>query len=736
MKALKIHERTRLRHIKASVNMNKSWVFQELTKSLSHWDQLLVHSLAQQVNDATKRGDIDEIIENYLPGETAAIDAINTFWERNILASGGLSKYQKSIAQDSAVSQSNKAAADGMRIPAAGPADNSSSGRQQPEKVLGMFKQGGRLRPSSQAVSSGSSQAQKNLTAANLEKKVLNCLGCGKIYDCRAVTTDITRFLERDGVCTFCGDKVPLTQQERQEQLQQVSSTNASCEDGQDVKDGHENDQASGRSKAAVAAEAAHAFKDRLIEYDRESAKRTTVIDDQSDYFEIDSNAWLTDEERKLLRQRRRMEEEAEAAKKKRMTVTIDLMGRKVIVPESSVPAASFTLSSDKIASSAQPSASSSSTHDDSARTSVASYLLPPKASLEEMARAVSSLRDMKITINPNINGPAPTLVPRGGAKRAITGGNSISSIPAAAAKHDLGVASTKARRQATRVQGDLFEQFDEFGLEVLQDEAAAWSMAHPFDLCPPELKPAENERALSLAKRLQAKHLVVEHSSQDHENNLPPGMTLLRGFLSIQRQAELVNMIRELGLGPGGFYTPSYKEGGQLRLKMMCLGLHWEPRSHSYEHVRSAYDGAVPPSIPPILLDLAQEVLLACEAKSGFKQPGPYRPDACLANFYEKTGRLGYHQDKDESAESLHKGLPVVSISIGDSADFLFGMTPQETVAQCVALHSGDVVIFGGPSRMIYHSVPHIYPGTAPSELHSITGIRPGRLNLTMRQV
>ena len=58
--------------------------------------------------------------------------------------------------------------------------------------------------------------------------------------------------------------------------------------------------------------------------------RRTNVIDDQSDFFEVDSNHWLTDQERVEMKQRQRLEEEADFAKKKRLTVTIDLMGRKV----------------------------------------------------------------------------------------------------------------------------------------------------------------------------------------------------------------------------------------------------------------------------------------------------------------------------------------------------------------------------------------------------------------------
>ena len=62
---------------------------------------------------------------------------------------------------------------------------------------------------------------------------------------------------------------------------------------------------------------------------------------------------------------------------------------------------------------------------------------------------------------------------------------------------------------------------------------------------------------------------------------------------------------IRDLGLQPGGFYTPTYAGGGQLHLKMMCMGWHWEPRSHSYEETRSVHDGAKPPPLLPDLVKL-----------------------------------------------------------------------------------------------------------------------------------
>lgn len=91
--------------------------------------------------------------------------------------------------------------------------------------------------------------------------------------------------------------------------------------------------------------------------------------------------------------------------------------------------------------------------------------------------------------------------------------------------------------------------------------------------------------------------------------------------------------------------------------------------------------------------------------------------------------------QDRDESRESLHKGLPVVSFSIGDSAEFLYSDQRNVKKAENVLLESGDVLIFGGESRHVYHGVSSIIQNSAPEELVRDTCLCPGRLNLTFRQ-
>jgi alkylated DNA repair dioxygenase AlkB len=90
----------------------------------------------------------------------------------------------------------------------------------------------------------------------------------------------------------------------------------------------------------------------------------------------------------------------------------------------------------------------------------------------------------------------------------------------------------------------------------------------------------------------------------------------------------------------------------------------------------------------------------------------------------------MGLHQDKDESPTSLERGVPVVSLSVGDTARFLFGGLRRRDQIESVLLESGDGFVFGGPARLRYHGVAKILPGTAPQELAGM-----GRLNLTFRQ-
>ncbi|KAJ6739671.1 2OG-FE(II) OXYGENASE FAMILY PROTEIN [Salix koriyanagi] len=219
-------------------------------------------------------------------------------------------------------------------------------------------------------------------------------------------------------------------------------------------------------------------------------------------------------------------------------------------------------------------------------------------------------------------------------------------------------------------------------------------------------------------------------------------GWFFLKRYISLSDQIELVKTCREIGLGPGGFYRPGYKNGAKLRLQMMCLGLNWDPETRKYED-QDPTDGCKPPYIPREFNQMVETAIQDAHALLGkdlalsnVEEILPaMSPDICIVNFYTTTGKLGLHQDRDESSESLSKGLPVVSFSVGDSAEFLYGDQRDVNKADKIVLESGDVLIFGGSSRHIFHGVTSVIPDSSPKALIEETRLRPGRLNLTFRQ-
>src|SRR5262245_57083320 len=161
---------------------------------------------------------------------------------------------------------------------------------------------------------------------------------------------------------------------------------------------------------------------------------------------------------------------------------------------------------------------------------------------------------------------------------------------------------------------------------------------------------------------------------------------------------------------GPHGGYVPTVRGGGRMRVRMFCLGRHWNAQTYTYAATRADHDGAPVPPVPESWVALATGIA----AEAGFA----FTPDLCLINFYDADGRMGLHQDKDESAASLTAGLPVVSISLGDTARFQFGGMTRRGPVRTLALESGDAFVFGGEARRRYHGVARIFPDTAPAAL------------------
>ena len=204
--------------------------------------------------------------------------------------------------------------------------------------------------------------------------------------------------------------------------------------------------------------------------------------------------------------------------------------------------------------------------------------------------------------------------------------------------------------------------------------------------------------------------------------HELAPGAFHLSGYLSIERQRALVSLCVALRDGDPPAYVPTVRGGGVMHVRMLCLGRHWNGKIYQYEAARSDFDGRPAPPLPDELRDLANEIAAAAGMA--------LETDLCILNYYEADGRMGLHQDKDESKRSIAAGRPVVSISLGDTARFLFGGTSRRDAVIALPLESGDAFVFGGPARLRYHGVSRILPGTAPPELNI-----GGRFNLTFRQ-
>ena len=195
------------------------------------------------------------------------------------------------------------------------------------------------------------------------------------------------------------------------------------------------------------------------------------------------------------------------------------------------------------------------------------------------------------------------------------------------------------------------------------------------------------------------------------------PGAVHVPDWLDAGRQRELLEACREWARPPAGLRTVHTPGGGTMTARQVCLGWHWYP----YAYARTVVDGDGAPvkPFPAWLGELGQRAVT--EALGAPTEPY----DIALINFYDGAARMGMHRDSDEKSDA-----PVVSLSLGDTCVFRFGNPETRTRPYTdVELRSGDLFVFGGPSRLAHHGVPRVYEGTAPPEL----GLS-GRLNITLR--
>jgi len=195
-------------------------------------------------------------------------------------------------------------------------------------------------------------------------------------------------------------------------------------------------------------------------------------------------------------------------------------------------------------------------------------------------------------------------------------------------------------------------------------------------------------------------------------------GAVLLRGFAR-DAEAELITTLRDLA-GRAQFRHMVTPGGHRMSVAMTnCGTAGWVTDRRGYR-----YDAADPetgerwPDMPPLLRDLAERAA----SRAGF---AGFAPDVCLINRYVPGARMSLHQDKDD----LDFAAPIVSVSLGLPAIFLFGGLQRSDKPRRFRLEHGDVAVWGGPSRLFFHGVAPLADGE-----HALVGRQ--RINLTFRKV
>jgi alkylated DNA repair protein (DNA oxidative demethylase) len=225
-----------------------------------------------------------------------------------------------------------------------------------------------------------------------------------------------------------------------------------------------------------------------------------------------------------------------------------------------------------------------------------------------------------------------------------------------------------------------------------------------------------QNRRSASSAKTM-TDLLTGTPQARPQREAIAAGAILLRRFAADAIE-DLVAAIAAIAAAapfrhmvtPGGF---------RMSVAMTnCGSAGWITDRRGYR-----YDGIDPetghpwPAMPALFAALAERAA----AEAGFKG---FRPDACLINRYEPGSRLTLHQDKNER----DFGQPIVSVSLGLPAVFLFGGSTRSERPLRFVLESGDVAVWGGPARLAFHGVDKLADGDDP-----LCG--PYRFNLTLRK-
>ena len=198
---------------------------------------------------------------------------------------------------------------------------------------------------------------------------------------------------------------------------------------------------------------------------------------------------------------------------------------------------------------------------------------------------------------------------------------------------------------------------------------------------------------------------------------SLGPGAVVLRGFAT-PKTPELLSAVKTV-TEHAAFRCMTTPSGHRMSVAMTnCGAAGWVSDRRGYRYAAvDPLSGEVWPAMPKVFAELAADAAAA----SGFDD---FVPDACLINRYTPGTRLSLHQDKNEQDFTA----PIVSVSLGLPAVFLFGGARRADRPRRVPLAHGDVVVWGGPARLRYHGVLPVEDGD-----HPLLGRQ--RVNLTLRK-
>jgi len=211
---------------------------------------------------------------------------------------------------------------------------------------------------------------------------------------------------------------------------------------------------------------------------------------------------------------------------------------------------------------------------------------------------------------------------------------------------------------------------------------------------------------------------LFERDSSTKSTESLGDAAVLLRNFASEEAPLLVEEILKITQKAP--FRKLETRGGYQMSVAMTnCGRVGWVSDRTGYR-----YDSTDPQtgSLWPPMPGAFQKLASLAAAEAGFAD---YDPDACLINHYVAGSRLGLHQDRDER----DPWSPIVSVSLGVPAVFLWGGKRRSDPIRRVIVENGDVAVWGGPARFIYHGVAPLKPGW-----HKLTGT--DRINLTFRKV